>query len=273
MKKENIYCCCTQCHKEVTVRGLHSHILSAHTDEGRKMRSKCGVKSSSTSSALNHLKKQRNIEKYNSNPKLCLYCNKPIPYEKRSNKFCNASCGARFNNNKRTHPPKIQTKRYKKKHPTTYCLVSFCVMCGNSIPNKNIKACSSSCRSELFRTHANAKVKAGLLGGNKNNRAYGWYISPFAGKVWLESSYEYKVAKSLDHNNINWTRPSYILYDNKRYFPDFYLTDYNVYLDPKNDYLITQDRAKIDKVQQQNNITVIILDKTQLSWKEIQLLL
>lgn len=37
-------------------------------------------------------------ERYLKNPSRCKYCNKIIPYEKRSNKFCNHSCAASFNN-------------------------------------------------------------------------------------------------------------------------------------------------------------------------------
>jgi hypothetical protein len=108
------------------------------------------------------------------------------------------------------------------------------------------------------------------MGGNKNNKAYGWYTSPSAGAVWLESSYEYKVAKSLDDNNINWIRPPYISYnETKKYFPDFYLPDYDVYLDPKNDYLIEMDRDKIQSVMEQNSVIVIIIPKDKLNWKSI----
>lgn len=62
--------------------------------------------------------------------------------------------------------------------------------------------------------------------------------------VSLESSFEILVAKSLDENNIRWSRPKRFQYvdlnDKKHtYTPDFYLPDYDVYLDPKNDYLIT----------------------------------
>lgn len=35
---------------------------------------------------------------YEENPKRCLYCGKPIVYEKRKCKFCNQSCSAKFNN-------------------------------------------------------------------------------------------------------------------------------------------------------------------------------
>ena len=117
---------------------------------------------------------------------------------------------------------------------------------------------------------SDAAKKNPLLGGNKNNKAYGWYESPIAGKVWLESSYEYKVAESLDKNNIKWRRPAYLKYsDNKKYYADFYLIDYDVYLDPKNNYLIPLDTPKINQVMIENNVIIIILTKDQLNWESI----
>ena len=91
----------------------------------------------------------------------------------------------------------------------------------------------------------------------------------------LDSSYELTVATELDKNNVKWSRPKPFWYvDLKkikhRYYPDFYLSDYNVYLDPKNDYLIKNDAAKIQYVREQNNIQIIILNKDELNWKVIQ---
>lgn len=92
--------------------------------------------------------------------------------------------------------------------------------------------------------------------------------------IHLDSSYESKVARELDANNILWERPSSITYfdDNgqrRRYLPDFYLPTYKVYLDPKNDWLIKKDFRKIQLVSEQNDITVLILDKDMLSWDKI----
>lgn len=99
----------------------------------------------------------------------------------------------------------------------------------------------------------------------------------------LDSSYEFRVAKSLDDNNIKWERCSkFVYFDNKglkhTYTPDFYLPEYDIYLDPKNDYLINNirkgwefsDKTKIDWVMKQNNIKILILDKDNLSWERIK---
>ena len=37
----------------------------------------------------------------------------------------------------------------------------------------------------------------------------------------------------------------------RKYYPDFYLTDFDVYLDPKNDYIVKQDKEKIEAIMKQ----------------------
>ncbi len=94
----------------------------------------------------------------------------------------------------------------------------------------------------------------------------------------LHSSYEYDVAKSLDDNKIKWMRPSYFMWKDlndieHRYYPDFYLPEYDVYLDPKNDYLIKKDFIKIKTVALQNNIKLFVLNKNELNWDSIKCLI
>lgn len=101
--------------------------------------------------------------------------------------------------------------------------------------------------------------------------------------VKLGSTYEVELAKDLDANNIKWNIPKRIKYfdlNNKLHYysPDLYLPDYNIYLDPKNDFLINninprlgyKDSDKIKWVCEQNNIKIFILNKNQLTWKYIK---
>jgi hypothetical protein len=92
--------------------------------------------------------------------------------------------------------------------------------------------------------------------------------------VKLQSSYELRVAEDLERNKVKWIRPPHMWWIDfagikHRYFPDFYLQDFDVYLDPKNDYLISKDTLKINTVSLQNNVKVIILDKNSLTWEKI----
>ncbi len=96
-------------------------------------------------------------------------------------------------------------------------------------------------------------------------------------EVFLQSSYELKVATELDENGIKWSRPNplnwFNINDSKthKYYPDFYLNDYDVYLDTKNDYLIKKDEFKINEVINQNKINLIVLDKNNLTWDCIKM--
>ena len=67
----------------------------------------------------------------------------------------------------------------------------------------------------------------------------------------FDSSWEIKLAQLLDENNIVWEKPKPLLWidrNNKKhhYFADFYLPNYNVYLDPKNNYCFKVQKEKID---------------------------
>lgn len=130
-------------------------------------------------------------------------------------------------------------------------------------------------QSEEFKKKQSIRAKERNLGG--------WYSSKridYNG-ISMQSSYEVAVAKSLDENQIKWERPNPFQYEmdgkQHRYYPDFYLPDYNVYLDPKNDFLINnpnprygiKDSDKIRLVEEQNNVRILILDKNNLDWKNI----
>lgn len=117
------------------------------------------------------------------------------------------------------------------------------------------------------------------LGGVTQSR---WIT--YKGKT-LGSSYELTVVKDLDDNCIRWDTCNKFKYiDDKgkcrTYTPDIYLIDYDVYLDPKNDFLIEninprlgfKDCDKIKWVEEQNNIKVFVLNKTQLNWEYIKTL-
>lgn len=149
--------------------------------------------------------------------------------------------------------------------------------------NKRIKSRKGKPGTFLGKKHSD-ETKEKLRQVAYNNQLGGWNHKnqiDYNG-IKLGSSYELIVAKELDKNNIKWERPSFVWYvDNKgikhRYYPDFYLPDYNVYLDPKNSYLIKNinknfgysDIDKITWVCNQNNITILIIDKDNLSWDKI----
>lgn len=82
--------------------------------------------------------------------------------------------------------------------------------------------------------------------------------------IWMDSSWEVNIAKWMDEHSIKWRRDKKMNFlwtdldgKQRRYYPDFFLEEHNVYLDPKNKFLIEKDTFKITQVQKENDIKVI----------------
>lgn len=103
------------------------------------------------------VKKQARIDAYNKNPKLCLYCNSTIPYDKdRRSNFCNHSCSAKYHNETRMGFVLAENK-------TTICL-----HCKNEFKTTGLaehKYCSRKC---MFDFHW-AETKNKLLTEGTDN--------------------------------------------------------------------------------------------------------
>jgi hypothetical protein len=81
--------------------------------------------------------------------------------------------------------------------------------------------------------------------------------------IWLDSTWEFELAKRLDSLNIKWIRPDPIRWFDEdgvahNYFPDFYLPDYNLFLDPKNTHAFKVQEKKIKTLLTQHKNIVII---------------
>jgi len=79
------------------------------------------------------LVKENNAIAYNKSPSICLECKSELSYEKRTNKFCNNSCAAKYNNRK----TKTKTGKYKK--------VKNCRYCGKEHSRFSSQVCSNLC--------------------------------------------------------------------------------------------------------------------------------
>jgi hypothetical protein len=68
----------------------------------------------------------------------------------------------------------------------------------------------------------------------------------------FDSGWEVIVAKWLNEHSISWLRPTdaIVWYDQKgkphKYFADFYLPEFNLYLDPKNRIVVEKQQEKLD---------------------------
>lgn len=228
-------------------------------------------------------KKKRNdrIILYSQNPSFCVNCNHTMKYEKKNNKFCCKSCAAQFNNKIRIESGWVRTEESKKKTSKSvklaYSLLSeeekeirrlsqpsqkhsdveyTCPVCNKtkliSYRSRNRKTCGSD-DCKVYASVGVRKYKNG-------RRKITWFFNPNENKeVLLESSWEVDVANLLIERNIEWIRPTFIKWvDNqgvtRRYFPDFYLLEYDLYLDPKNPWGMLNSKEKMDKISKQVNI-------------------
>jgi hypothetical protein len=150
-----------------------------------------------------------------------------------------------------------------------FCHVSWCKVCQILIKARNKITCSKECSSLNHSLLLKKRLRKG-----RNFTKSGWYISPTAGRVYLESSWEFRVATDLDHHLIRWSRPRYLNYTlhgkKYMYYPDFYLVDYDFYLDPKNPFALSKDQEKLKAVIEENNIKLLVLNKNELSWNSIK---
>jgi len=105
-----------------------------------------------------------------------------------------------------------------------------------------------------------SKRKIGIGGRKSGHRRLVKSVRPYTRKdgsiIMLDSSWEEVVAMRLDDLNINWIRPDPIKWFDANgldhhYFPDFYLPDYDIYLDPKNPQAFKVQQPKIICLREQ----------------------
>jgi hypothetical protein len=90
------------------------------------------------------------------------------------------------------------------------------------------------------------------------------YVKLDGSIVKLDSSWEEALAKRLDDIGIQWIRPEtpieYVGSDGRthNYFPDFYLPEQNLYLDPKNPAAINVQKDKLKILLNKMNNLIII---------------
>lgn len=195
--------------------------------------------------------------------KNCPKCGKQ---HEKSGTYCSHSCA-----NSRKHS--VETKQNisialsGKKRPNVPLGGCFkrhddvkhiCSICGKQSIVRYSDRNKKTCGAEDCITFAKVGKRT-YINGTRNPT---WFFNPFENKeVLLESSWEVEIANFLIQNNIKWIRPKFIkwidsLGKTRRYFPDFYLPDYDLYLDPKNPYCMKRDKEKIEIISSKVSLIV-----------------
>jgi hypothetical protein len=138
--------------------------------------------------------------------------------------------------------------------------------------SKKIGRCANPIKESERRQKLSASAKRLNFGGYQSNSGRSKkfkVLDSFGKETCLQSTYELLCSRILDEMSVRWIRPRSLTYDNRKYFADFYLVDYDLYLDPKNDYKIRLDKDKIAKVIDQNNVRVVVLSKNEICKEHI----
>jgi hypothetical protein len=220
---------------------------------------------------------------------VCPVCKKVFKVKRHIKQFfCSQKCSAKHSNKLRTKDYYIKMGNTTKKANCPICnkdiVVSLnascktmcevcrkqklkqnkhdliCVICNSAFKgrNKTTKTCSKVCKSILNKQTSTNNPNCG---GFHSGKVY------YYKNVTFDSTWEVEIAKFLDSKNIKWIRDKNLRIQytdkngiNRRYYPDFYLPEYNLYLDPKNPYKLKLDKEKMEIVSKQINILYGDLD-------------
>lgn len=184
----------------------------------------------------------------------CVICNIEIELKSKSKKYCNT---CKFTVNKEKNKQYIEKyKACRSNKPNIKCYELTCVICNERFLrfNKNIKTCSSACKSRLLSQLSKQNPNCG---GETNYKRYSYK------NIIFDSSWEVEIAMFLDEHQIKWSRSrKHILYwvdssgERRRYYPDFFLEEFNAYVDPKNPFKQKQDKEKLDFIRKSHILIV-----------------
>jgi hypothetical protein len=198
MNYKSALCSCVVCHQTKSAKGIFSHYITAHTEEGIARAVARGKKGGENSKEYSAKLRNDNISAYLENPSMCKQCYSIIPYDIKGNTFCNHSCAAKHHNllrhNKETKISEFSTARqltYKCLHCDTDC---------RQIRGNSNKYCSISCQQEYI---LNQRV-ANKTASSKTLKRY--LIKKRGYKCWecgLEEWRNKPIVLELEHNDGN----------------------------------------------------------------------
>lgn len=198
---------------------------------------------------------------------ICENCNKAYDNVYSSGRFCSCKCARSFstkNNRKEINKKisnslkgkKITVQRGKIKQYETV----ICKTCGKSfekIVNYKKNYCSAYCAVRSKKPN-----NGGLRDGGGHSKILS-YESKIAGNVRLNKE-EIEIAKIFDKLNIKWIRNKngfpYTTLEGKqrKYYPDFYLEDYGLYVEYKG-WVTYEMSHKMEQSKKQNNFKLLII--------------
>lgn len=135
----------------------------------------------------------------------------------------------------------------------------------NYVWTKERKESHSKIMSDVAKNNPESYSTNNVCGRSKRGK----YIDSYNNEVVLHSGWEFLVAEYLDNNNIKWTNiiDEELLYfwegNERRYYPDFYLPEYDKYIEVKG-YERERDLKKWNIDDLNNRLILIKINEVNL---------
>jgi len=210
----------------------------------------------------------------------CEYCNNDHDGSYGSGRFCSKKCAKGFSTKEKRNGinKKVSIKlKYKqipwnagkKIKPREKVICKTCGKSFEKIIGKNKKYCSTLCG-----IHAKRPGNGGLRDGGGHAKVF-LYKSEIAGQMKLNKE-EIEIAKIFDKLKIQWIRNkigfNYIALngEQRKYYPDFYLPQYNLYIEYKG-WITYEMHYKMEQAKKLNNINLLIIYSNDKRYKNLGL--
>ena len=266
-------CSCIVCKQPKTSKGIHSHYLISHTEEGRVRNRKNRLAGGLLGSEIAKQNAQQIQNQYLENPNKCKQCDVSLTYVQRHNKFCSTSCSASFYNKDRkgvaldaTVKQKISdsVKKFNLENPYTkskqmFSRLSYCCICNSVIQNKIVKTCSSKCKSVLLSNNMSDRIKQNRRSNYRRDK-----------RSYLEESFETWL---LDNNISLKYETEYTIKNHitqKWYFVDFYFPEINLIVELDGKQHEKPKHKEADKLRDEYIATNLNLNVFRISYDEYQ---
>lgn len=208
----------------------------------------------------------------NDMQRICKHCKKHFELPVKSNWMANHTrwCdkNPKLNSYKKSNPKAVFAMNEKKKLTGVTNQFVKAKLEGKPIPVSHMKGTVGNFKGKKHSEKTKKIISEKALAST--HRRLQKNIIEYNG-IKLDSSWELALAKRLDEQHIKWVRPNPLPWFDKNgvkhnYFADFYLPDYDVYLDPKNPGALKVQKEKIEcLLTQYKNIRIIkTLDECKL---------
>jgi len=261
-------CSCIVCRLPKTSKGIHSHYLIVHTEEGKEQNRKNRLAGGLLGSTIVKQEAIKVQNRYLSSPNNCKQCNIQLSYSQRHNKFCSLSCSATFHNENRKGvalSPEIKQKisksvKHANENKPSYSKISFCCICEKVIPHKIVKTCSSECKSKLLSKNMIERIKKYKRSNYRRDK-----------QSYLEKSFE----DWLSTNDISLIYKAEYTFRNhitkKWYFVDFYFPEINLIVELDGKQHESFKHKEKDRLRDEYLKTYLNIDVFRISYNEYKL--